>query len=141
MELLEIFNFYKEDKLPPILTQEGLDETESNRIKSLFNSILRRINTKEEKQRISEILEILQQLKQIIEYLEHPIYMNEFKDKYGNSYLQARTYVIIENRVKKWINSYIGTLKEFPDGIEDKKAIEKGKKLLREKLKSHYKIL
>jgi len=141
MEIKEIFDLYNQGKMPPILNQKGLDETDLNKIKTLFNSIKRRITTKEDKQLISNILDNLQQLKQITEYLEHPIYMNEFKDKYGNAYLQARTYVLNEDGKKKWKNSYIGTLKEFPEGIEDKKAIEKGRLLLREKLKSHYKIL
>jgi hypothetical protein len=140
MEIKEIFDFYKQNKLPPILTHEDLDETDRKEINTLFKSIIRRINTKEDKEFISEIIDKLQLLKQFTEYLEHPIYMNEFKDKYGNTYLQARTYVLNEDGKKKWKNSYIGTLKEFPDGIEDKKAIEKGKILLRAKLKSHYKI-
>ena len=140
MEIKEIFDLYNQGKMPPILNQKGLDETDSIKIKTLFNSIKRRITTKEDKQLISDILDILQQLKQITEYLEHPIYMNEFTDKYGNSYLQARTYILNEDGKKKWINSYIGTLKEFPGGVEDKKAIERGKKLLRMKLLSNYKI-
>jgi len=141
MDLKEILDLYNQGKLPPILTQEGLDETDKIKIKTLYNLIKRRLNTKQDKQLVSEILDTLQQLKQLTEYLEHPIYMNEFKDKYGNSYLQARTYITDEQGKKKWKNSYIGTIKEFPYGIEDKKAIEKGRSLLREKLKSHYNIL
>ena len=140
MELKEIFDLFIQGKRPPILTQEGLDETDKNKIKALYNRINRRIKEAKGIELISDILEILQQLKQFTEYLEHPIYMNEFKDKYGNAYLQARTYILNEDGKKKWKNSYIGTLKEFPEGVEDKKAIERGKILLRAKLKTHYKI-
>ncbi len=67
--------------------------------------------------------------------LKHPIHINIFKDRYGNQYLQARTTIKVKSTGKNIsVNTYVGSVNEFPNGINDSKAIEKGKILLRNKL-------
>ena len=76
-----------------------------------------------------------------IKWMEHPIHINEYKDKYGNVYLQARTSIKDKSNKKKWVNAYVGSLKEYPKGVLDAYAIKKGKGLIRQKLKKYFEII
>jgi hypothetical protein len=83
-------------------------------------------------------LSFLESIDRYQKWVEHPIYLNEFKDKKGNTYLQARTSLKDERGKTKWVNAYIGSLKEYPKGVNDPNAMEKAKPLIRSKLKKYF---
>ena len=68
----------------------------------------------------------------------HPININQFKDKNGNIFLNARASIKQTSGKLKWISAYVGTIKDYPNGVNDKNAYEKGEGLIRKKLISHY---
>lgn len=84
-------------------------------------------------------LQRLSKLENYEKFLNHPIHINEFKDKYGNVFLQARASYNMEGKIK-YLNAYVGALGDYTKGNKDKAAIRKGKTLLRAKLKDIYKI-
>ena len=80
----------------------------------------------------------LSTLENFIKWVEHPIHLNEFKDKYGNVYLQARSSIRDSGGKINWINAYVGTKSNFPKGVNDPAALEKAKPLIRKKLKKYF---
>jgi len=89
---------------------------------------------------VGRVIGLLSIIKNYIKWMEHPIHINEFKDKYGHIYLQARSSIKDEKNKTQWVNAYVGSLKEYPKGIEDFEAIKKGKFLMRKKLKKYFNI-
>jgi hypothetical protein len=87
-----------------------------------------------------KVLSLLKKLEDYIKWAEHPVHVNEFKNKYGSTYLQARTSIKDEKGKTKWVSAYLGSLSEFPKGVNDPKAIEMAKPLIRKKLKKIYEI-
>jgi hypothetical protein len=87
---------------------------------------------------VIKVLNKLTKLENYLKWIEHPIYINDFKDKYGNTYLQARTSIKDHLGKTKWVSAYIGTLKDYPKGINDIEASKKGKTLIRKKLKKYF---
>jgi hypothetical protein len=85
-------------------------------------------------------INLFNKLKRIKKFLKHPIHINTYKDKYGNVYLQARAAYNSDGKVK-YANTYVGTLNDFPEGINSSDAMKKGKTLTRKKLESIYNIL
>ena len=83
---------------------------------------------------------LINKLKRIKKFLNHPIHVNTFKDRYGNVYLQARASYNSDGKLKH-VSTYIGSLNDFPEGIKSLDAIKKGKSLTRKKLESIYNIL
>jgi hypothetical protein len=84
------------------------------------------------------LLTRLEKLQAYLSWLEHPIYLNEFKDKYGNVYLQGRTSIKDDDGKTKWISAYVGALSDYPKGVNDPNALRKAKPLIRKKLKKFY---
>lgn len=82
---------------------------------------------------ILKVLINLDNLEMYDNILKHPIYINLFRDKNGNQYLQARASIKVNSKVV-WVNAYVGKLSEFHKGVNDPNAISKGKKLVRKKL-------
>jgi hypothetical protein len=79
-------------------------------------------------------------LKRIRKFLNHPIHVNIYKDKYGNKYLQARSSYTSDGKLKQ-VNAYVGSLNDFPEGTKSLDAMKKGKILIRKKLEPIYNIL
>jgi hypothetical protein len=84
--------------------------------------------------------ERIKKLETFEKFLRHPIHINEFKDKYGNRFLQARASYSVGGKIK-YTNAYVGTFADFPKGNQDQRAIDKGKNLVRAKLKGIYKLI
>ena len=83
---------------------------------------------------------LLNKLKRIKKFLNHPINLNIYKDKYGNKYLQARSSYTSDGKLKQ-VNAYVGSLNDFPEGTKSLDAMKKGKILIRKKLEPIYNIL
>jgi hypothetical protein len=79
-------------------------------------------------------------LEKYIKLLAQPIRINQFKDKNNNIFLQARTTMKDTSGNTKWVNAYVGTLKDYPKGVNDSEAIKKGQILIRQKIKGHFGI-
>ena len=83
---------------------------------------------------------LFNKLKRIRKFLNHPIHVNIYKDKYGNKYLQARSSYTSDGKLKQ-VNAYVGSLNDFPEGTKSLDAMKKGKILIRKKLEPIYNIL
>uniref|UniRef100_UPI004048C6E5 hypothetical protein n=1 Tax=Algoriphagus sp. TaxID=1872435 RepID=UPI004048C6E5 len=80
-------------------------------------------------------------IEKLIKYanlLRHPIHINEFKNKNGNVFYQARASIKDRNGKKVMLNGYIGPSHKFYKGIEDPEAIEIGRKAVLKKLRKFY---
>jgi predicted regulator of amino acid metabolism with ACT domain len=87
---------------------------------------------------VIDVLNELEYLKKFKELMEQPVYLNKFNDKYGNTFLQARTSIRDSSGKTKWINGYLGSINKFEKGVNDPSALELGKILIRKKLKKYY---
>jgi hypothetical protein len=86
-------------------------------------------------------IEAVQKAERLIQYvnlLRHPIHINEFKNKNGNVFYQARASIKDSNGKKVMLNGYIGPSHKFDKGIEDPFAIEIGRKAVLKKLRKFY---
>ena len=86
-------------------------------------------------------MEAVQKAERLIQYvnlLRHPIHINEFKDKNGNVFYQARASIKDSNGKKVMLNGYIGPSHKFYKGIEDPEAVEIGRKAVLKKLRKFY---
>jgi hypothetical protein len=72
--------------------------------------------------------------------LNQKVYLSSYSDKYGNSFLQARTSLKDAFGKTKWVSAYLGSIQSFDKGDKDPIALEKGKELIREKLRAFYKL-
>ena len=138
MQIVTLLDLYKTGKINKLFSEFNSDESDKKTIDGLILSITRRLGNKADLDKFSELIEFFSQLKKYTELLEHPIRINQYKDKYENIYLQARTSLKDEKGRMKSINAYVGTLKDYPDGVDDKDAIIRGKKLLRNKIKKYF---
>lgn len=86
-------------------------------------------------------LEAIKKAERLIQYvnlLRHPIHLNEFKNKNGSVFYQARASIKDQNGKKVWLNGYIGPSHKFYKGIEDPFAIEIGRAAVLKKLRKFY---
>ena len=129
--------------IPPIFNQLDykFEGEEKEKITSLVNQFPTLIQNDRDFKRMTQVLMCLQTLNEYKRWIEHPIYLNEFKDKYDNKYIQARTSIKGEDGKTKWISAYIGSLNDYPKGISDPTAYEKAKPLIRSKLRKYFKLL
>jgi hypothetical protein len=72
--------------------------------------------------------------------LNQKVYLSTYKDKYGNTFLHARTSLKDAFGKTKWISAYLGSIQNFEKGEKDPIALKKGKELIREKLRTFYKL-
>jgi hypothetical protein len=82
-------------------------------------------------------------IEKLIDYskiLNQKVYLSSYSDKYGNSFLQARTSLKDAFGKTKWISAYLGSIQNFDKGDKDPIALKKGKELIREKLRAFYKL-
>ena len=84
------------------------------------------------------IYPLFAQLEKLMDYsiiLNQKIYVNSFSDKYGNTFLQARSYLKNPDGKGKWITAYLGSTENFQNGDQDIKALTKARELIWEKMK------
>jgi hypothetical protein len=80
-------------------------------------------------------------LEEYMRFLKHPVHINEFKDKYGNKFIQARTSLMDKSTKKlKNISAYVGSYTDYPKGIQSPEAILKGRMLARKKLEAFFQL-
>lgn len=82
-------------------------------------------------------------IEKLVDYskiLKQKVYLSSYSDKYGNSFIQARTSLKDAFGKTKWISAYLGSIQNFDKGDKDPIALKKGKELIREKLKAFYKL-
>jgi len=80
-------------------------------------------------------------LQEYMRFLKHPVHINEFKDKYGNKFIQARTSLMDKSTKKlKNISAYVGSYTDYPKGIQSPEAILKGRMLARKKLEAFFQL-
>ena len=86
-------------------------------------------------------MEAVQKAERLIQYvnlLRHPIHINEFKNKNGSIFYQARASIKDSNGKKVWLNGYIGPSHKFYKGVDDPFAIEIGRAAVLKKLRKFY---
>jgi hypothetical protein len=124
---------------------KSLDEKEDDyiikKINSAYSVISKNLQSDLKNPRILMIktIDAFDTLDKVYAFINHPIHINVFKNKSGNAYLQARTTIKEDNKVK-WISAYIGPENEYIKGVDDPFAIMKGTTQLRKKLWKYYKI-
>ena len=135
-----------EGEFKDILSDITIGDDYKDKIKNILNRIRELVYSSGEDDGISnleksyETINLVNRLKRIKKFLNHPINIYDFKDKYNNVFLHARTTVKDNLGKTKWITSYVGKLKDFPDGVNSLDASIKGKTLLRKKLEPFYNI-
>ena len=83
---------------------------------------------------IKSILTALSDIETIEALLKQKVYLNEYSNKYGKRYIQARTSHIKSDGKTAWINAYVGPIGDFKLGTKDPEAIKLGKEYIRKKL-------
>ena len=96
------------------------------------------VEKKDDFKRAVSLVNHLTYLENYTKLLAQPIRINKFKDKNNNIFLQARTTIKDNLGKTKWVNAYVGTLKDYPKGVNDTEAIKKGQILIRQKIKGHF---
>ena len=142
MDIALLFSSVHNGTTPPIFNQLDykLELDDKDKIASLVSQFPSLIKDGKDFKLITRVLHHLLTLEQYQKWIEHPIYLNEFKDKYENKYIQARTSIKDADGNTKWISAYIGSLNDYPKGIKDPKAFEKAKPLIRKKLKKYFNL-
>ena len=140
MEKIDLLTRVHGGSLPSIFKELDFksESNEYDAITDLVADFPKLIGEDDKFRLVIKVLSKLTKLENYLKWIEHPIHINEFKDKYGNTYLQARTSIKDQVGKTKWVNAYIGTLKDFPNGINDTEASIKGKILIRKKLKKYF---
>ncbi len=75
--------------------------------------------------------EVIGDIENLVNYR---VYLNEYSNKYGKKYIQARASYQNKSGKKVWVNAYVGPLENFKGELKDPEAIKLGKKLIRKKL-------
>lgn len=142
MDYIEVLQAVKSGNVPSFFEylDSKLEKDERETIKSIVTEIPKLIKTKESLRIVILIINYLEILENYKKWLEHPIYLNEFNDKYGNKYLQARTSIKGKDGKTKWVNAYVGSLNDYPKGANDPLALAKAKPLIRKKLKKYFEL-
>lgn len=138
-ELSKLFLTVYSGSLPSVfnaLDDKTEQEERLNVERLLF--LIKKIIEKTDVAKITAVLSNLESLESYINWIEHPIYLNEFRDKKGNRYLQGRTSIKGMDGKTKWVSAYVGSLNEYPKGINDPEAFRKAKPLIRKKLKKYF---
>ena len=135
-----------EGEFKDILSDETIESEYKDEIKKLLKRVRDIVYPSSEEKSMSAYdgimlyYNITDKLKNIKKFLNHPIHINQYKDKYGNVFLQARASYNSDGKVK-YVNSYVGTLDDFPEGVKSSEAKKKGKILVRKKLEPIYNLI
>lgn len=133
-------NISEEGEFKDILSDDSVEPEYKDEIRKTFKE-LRSLDNYESRKNdnlkiIMTSITLLNKLERIKKFLNHPINLNI----YGNKYLQARSSYTSDGKLKQ-VSAYVGSLNDFPEGIKSLDAMKKGKILIRKKLKSIYNIL
>ncbi len=121
--------------LDPIQEKEQLED-----INTRLLELSKLVEKKDDFTNAVSLVNHLTYLENYTKLLAQPIHINQFKDKNNNVFLQARTTIKDKLGRTKWVNAYVGTLKDYPKGVNDVEAIKKGQILIRQKIKGHFGI-
>ena len=119
--------------LDPIQEKEQVED-----INTCLMELTKLVEKKDDFKHAINLVNHLTYLENYIKLLAQPIRINQFKDKNNNIFLQARTTIKDTSGKTKWVNAYVGTLKDYPKGVNDVEAINKGQILIRQKIKGHF---
>jgi hypothetical protein len=109
-------------------------------VNTQLTELAKLVGSKENIQHAIRLITRLQTLDNYNKLLSHTVHINEFKDKYNNVFLHARTTIKDKLGKTKWVSAYVGTLKDYPKGVNDVEAIKKGQILIRQKIKGYFGI-
>jgi hypothetical protein len=135
-----------EGEYKDILSDITVGDEYKDKIKKALNRIRELVYSSGDDDGISnveksyETINLVNRLKRIKKFLNHPMYISEFKNKDGKVYIHSKTSFKDTTGKTKWISTYVGSLKDFPDGVNSSDALIKGKALLRKKIESLYDI-
>jgi hypothetical protein len=140
MDSITLLTMVRTGSVPAIFKQLDYksENSELTAVEELVSQFPKLIKSKDEFMLVVRVLASLSSLEKYIQWAEYPIHINEFKDKYGNRYLQARTSIKGENGKTKWISAYVGSVSDFPKGTQDPAAFDKARPLIRKKLKKFF---
>ena len=88
----------------------------------------------ESRKHIIQALSLLNLVQDVEALVNYKVYLNEYPNKYGKKYIQARASYQNKFGKKAWVNAYVGPLESFKGQLKDPEAIKLGKKLIRKKL-------
>lgn len=123
--------------LPSNLLDEFNPETEGdllNILKVASEFLKQKFRNKETRALVLDLFQAYSCIDSVERLLSYSVYINEFSNKNGKKYLQARTSYINAKGKKSWLNAYIGAIENFPKGTKDPIAFKLGKELIRKKL-------
>lgn len=140
-DLSTLFLSVHDGTLPPVFNalDYKVEQDEKLQIEGLL-SLMKKIVMPSDVSKITAVLANLILLEKYIKWIEHPIYLNEFKDKNGNRYIQGRTSIKGSDGKTKWISAYVGSVNEYPKGVNDPEALRKARPIIRKKLKKYFEI-
>ena len=105
-----------------------------NELKSHAKEMRAIFRGKEARAILIKSLEALSQIEAIEALINQKVYLNEYSNKNGNKYIQARTSISKPDGKTSWLNAYVGPLENFKLGTKDPEALKIGKELIRKKL-------
>ena len=136
--LMEVYTGHLPDFVDKM--DSKLETTEKEQVETIFSEFSKLAKSGKNVHIIAKAVVFFESLENFQKWVEHPIYINEFKDKKGNKYLQGRTSIKNVKGKTTWVSAYIGSMKEYPKGVNDPNAMEKAKPLIRMKLKKYFGI-
>lgn len=86
------------------------------------------------------VFNVFEKVERLIEFgrmLYQPIYLNIYKDKYDNEFIQARTSVLTDNG-RVYVAAYVGSPNVYKEGINDEEAMMRGRKALYKKMRKYF---
>jgi hypothetical protein len=137
--------YFNQDLLSPVYDLEYIQDINGLllELKVLFNKPGANVvsNVAYEFSIVNKTAHILFKIEEYKRFLNHPVHINEFKDKYGNKFIQARTSLMDKSTKKlKNISAYVGSYTDYPKGIHSPEAILKGRMLARKKLEAFFQL-
>jgi hypothetical protein len=137
--------YFNQDLLSPVYDEEYIQSINALflDLKALFSKP-EQVIADREKYELNIVINsnlIINRVEEYMRFLKHPVHINEFKDKYGNKFIQARTSLMDKSTKKlKNISSYVGSYTDYPKGIHSPEAILKGRMLARKKLEAFFQL-
>jgi superoxide dismutase len=133
-----------EGEFKDILSDDTTEDVYKNKIKTYLNNLRYIIfssynSDMSSVEKTFKIINLINKLRRIKNLLNQSVYINIYSNKYGSEYLQARTSQKIDGKTK-WINAFVGSVKDFPEKTKSAEALKLGKTLIRKKLEPLYNI-
>jgi hypothetical protein len=137
--------YFNQDLLSPVYDEEYILSINALflDLKALFSKS-EQVIADREKYELNIVINsniIITRVEEYMRFLKHPVHINEYKDKYGNKFIQARTSLMDKKTKKlKNISAYVGSYTDYPKGIHSPEAILKGRMLARKKLEAFFQL-